>query len=101
MRRQGLVRQLQCGYVLSRQVAITITSTRNFESSCMRRLQSFSTNDDTNTTNNKNDGKESSSIFGSQASTQKLATWLDATIIKRKGIAFEASQELMSKGMIH
>ena len=33
MRTQGLVRQLQCGYVLSRQVAITITSTRNFESS--------------------------------------------------------------------
>ena len=37
-------------------------------------------------------------MFGSKASTRKLAAWLDATIIKRKGIAFDASQQLMSAG---
>ena len=94
---RGLIKQLRYGFGLPSQ--ISIVGTRPFDSSCVR-FQSFSTTDNTNTANNKNDNKESSSMFGSKASTRKLAAWLDATIIKRKGIAFDASQQLMSAGRL-
>ena len=92
---RGLAKQLRCGFGLSSQ--ISIVGTRPFNASCAR-FQLFSTTDNPNAANNRNDNKESSSMFGSKASTRKLAAWLDATIIKRKGIAFDASQQLMSAG---
>ena len=94
MQARGVILQLRKAFGVPRQTSWV--NTRLGVNSMQ--LRPLSTTDDDTTS--KNDEKRFNSPFAPQESTRKLATWLDATIIKRNGVAFEASKNLMNAGNV-
>ena len=82
------------GYVCTRHFTVSSSSAYKGDS----RPIAVHETDDKDT--NRGEVDKSSSMFASQASTRKLAAWLDATIVTRKGRAFEANEQLMTAGTI-